>query len=130
MDLKRVLGLALCAVALALIVWGLFFAKLATVSIKVDLPPAVDARPPAPANPVAIAIAEDGDLSVEGSPSSLETLTRDIAARAPTSDKGQQRIMVHAPENLPYDRLLPVLNRLQTSGWTKVGLSYEPKPAS
>ena len=42
MDLKRALGLALCAVAFALIVWGLFFAKIpgGVVSIKIDLPPA------------------------------------------------------------------------------------------
>jgi hypothetical protein len=40
-DLKRALGLALCAVALALVVWGLFFAVPGgVVSIKVDLPPA------------------------------------------------------------------------------------------
>jgi hypothetical protein len=41
-DLKQGLGLALSAVALALVVWGLLFARFpgGVVSIKVDLPPA------------------------------------------------------------------------------------------
>lgn len=41
MDLKRSLGLALCAVTLALVVWVLFFAvPNGVISIRVELPPA------------------------------------------------------------------------------------------
>lgn len=73
MDLKRALGLALCAVAFALVAWGLFFAKIpgGTVAIKIDLPPA-EAPPPKPkpaAKPLTIAVDGSGKVSIrEGEP--------------------------------------------------------------
>ena len=72
MDWKRILGLALASVALALVVWGLFFAiPGGMVSIKVDLPPAegAPAKPKPAPKPVTISIDGSGKVQIrEGAP--------------------------------------------------------------
>lgn len=126
MDWKRVLGLALASVALALVVWGLFFAKMSTVSIKVDLPPAATA-PPA-SKPVEVFIDAKGALQVDGRPSSLDTLARDVAAASPLRDKKQQPVRIRAVESVDYDTYMAVMERLRDGGWYKVGLINESLP--
>jgi biopolymer transport protein ExbD len=72
MSWKRILGLALASVALALIVWGLFFAiPGGMVSIKIDLPPAEGppAKPKPAPKPVTISVDGSGGVHVqEGAP--------------------------------------------------------------
>ena len=63
MDRQRLLGLALCAAALVLIVWGLH----ASGVIRIDFPPAE--RAPAKPRPVTISIDGRGKVSVrDGAP--------------------------------------------------------------
>ncbi|WP_165188468.1 ExbD/TolR family protein [Caulobacter soli] len=121
MSWKRVLGLALASVALALVVWGLFFAKMSMVSIKIDLPPATPAR--AVPKPVEIFIDADGSLQVDGRPSSLDTLAHDVAAASPLSDKSQQQVRIRAVETVSYHSYMAVLERLRGAGWYKVGIA-------
>jgi biopolymer transport protein ExbD len=115
MDLKRVLGLALSAVALALVVWGLIYAK---VSIQVDLPPAAQ---PATPRTVDVYVAPDGSLRVGDKPSNLAALPRDIEAQAVTADKSRQRVMLHARHEVKYGVFSPVLERVRKAGWSNVG---------
>jgi biopolymer transport protein ExbD len=122
-DLKRVLGLALCAVAFALIVWGLFFAKFpgGVVSIKVDLPPA---STPAP-KPIDVFIDTNGAIQVNGRPSNLDALARDVAAQSTAQDKSRQEVRIRATESVKYETFIAVTKRLKDSGWSKVGLLQE-----
>ncbi|MBO9559580.1 MAG: biopolymer transporter ExbD [Caulobacter sp.] len=120
MDWKRVLGLALASVALALVVWGLLFAKMTTVSIKVDLPPAAPARPAS--KPIDIFITPEETIQVNGKPSSLDTLARDVAAASTLRDKSQQQVMIRAGETVTYGTYTAVLERLRGAGWSKVGV--------
>lgn len=126
MDWKRVLGLTLASVALALVVWGLFFAKLSnTVSIKVDLPPAATPKAPVEHKPIEVFIDNDGAILVNGRPSGLDTLARDVAAVSTVPDRSEQRVMVRGAENVKFDAFMAVLERLQGGGWSKVGLINE-----
>lgn len=126
MDLKRVLGLALCAVAFALIVWGLFFAKLSnTMAIKVDLPPAETPAPQPAPKPIDIFIDANGGIRVNGRPSSLDALPRDVAAQSTMPDKSRQEVRMRATGNVKYETFIAVTNRLKDSGWYKVGLIQE-----
>ncbi len=123
MDWKRGLGLALCAVALALVVWGLFFAKLdRMVSIKIDLPPAEIPQ----SRRVEVFVGADNSIRVGDKPSSVDAVVRDVAAQAPTPDRGSQLVRVHTPSAAPEETIIAVLKRLQEGGWTKVGLVQEP----
>jgi biopolymer transport protein ExbD len=121
---KLILGLALASAALALVVWGLFLLPLATVSIKVDLPPA---RPSKPAEPKAVEIFIDanGAIQVNGRPSSLDTLASDVGAVSTTRDKNQQQVKIRASETISYDAYMAVLERLSDAGWHKVGIINE-----
>jgi biopolymer transport protein ExbD len=115
MDLRRALGLALAAVVLALVVWGLMF------TVRIDFPPAAKAKPPQ-ARPVTVSIDETGALSIDGRRSSLDTLDRDLSAWAPDKDR---TVILHATDDLPYKTVMPVMRKLEATGRYKVGLISE-----
>jgi biopolymer transport protein ExbD len=117
---KRILGLALASIALALVVWGLFL-PLTTVSIKVDLPPAQPSKPVEP-KAVEIFIDANGAIQVNGRPSSLDTLASDVGAVSTTRDKNQQQVKIRASETVTYGTYMAVLERLRGAGWHKVGV--------
>ncbi|WP_297506624.1 biopolymer transporter ExbD [uncultured Caulobacter sp.] len=98
------------------------------VRIKIDLPPA---EPVAAVKngPVFVNIQPDGHLMVDGKPSTLNSLTQDVAARFAGVPADQQRVMIRAPGNVKYEDFMAVLNRLQGHGWSKVGLINEAPPA-
>lgn len=123
MDWKRGLGLALASVALALIVWGLLVAR-STVSITVELPPAA---PPQPKT-INVYVAPSGALRVEDKPSSLDALPRDLAAQGGATDKARQRVLLHAGPTVTYGVFSPVLERVRSAGWTKVGWVKDETP--
>jgi biopolymer transport protein ExbD len=117
-GLRRTIVLVLGAVVLLL----LLAVPIATVRIKIDLPPAVDAKPPRPAKPVDIFIDEDGAIRVDGRPSSLDTLARDVTAVSTVRDKREQLVRIRGAKTLEYAAYMAVLQRLQGAGWYKVGL--------
>jgi biopolymer transport protein ExbD len=123
---KRILSLALASIALALVVWGLFL-PLATVSIKVDLPPAQPSKPVEP-KAVEIFIDANGAIQVNGRPSSLDTLASDVGAVSTTRDKNQQQVMIRASETVTYETYMAVLERLRGAGWHKVGIINDAIP--
>ncbi len=124
MGWKRTLGLALASAVLALVVWGLFLLPLATVSIKVDLPPAQPSKPVEP-KAVEIFIDANGAIQVNGRPSSLDTLASDVGAVSTTRDRNQQQLTIRASETVTYGTYMAVLERLRGAGWHKVGIVKE-----
>lgn len=120
MDFKRILGLSLCTIAFALIVWGLFFTKLPfPVSIKIDLPQAERDKPKYA--PIEVEILSNGALRVEGAPSTMDNLPGDIAAKASFPPDAQE-IRIRAAGNVDYKTFTAVRARVNGSGWTKVGM--------
>jgi biopolymer transport protein ExbD len=93
---------------------------LKIISIQVDLPPAEPPRT-APAKPIFVILQADGRLTIDGAPTTQETLTRDLEKRFTGLQKDQQRIMIRAGGDVPYERFMAVLNPLKAHGWTKIG---------
>jgi biopolymer transport protein ExbD len=127
MDLKRTLGLALAAVALALVVWGLWFAKVG-VSFDVAMQP-TSAKDLISAIAYAqnINVAADGSLMIGNAPTRVETLANDLAmdfakAKAPR-DKASQSVVIWATPETQRRHVDAVREAVAAGGWTKVSIS-------
>jgi biopolymer transport protein ExbD len=123
---KRIFGLALASLALALVVWGLFSAK---ISIDVAPPQAVSARDliPTIVRTQNVSVAEDGSLSIGRAPTQLNRLAGDLSVAfakvgAP-ADKASQPVVIWASPQTPRSHIDAVRNVLSVGGWTKVSLS-------
>lgn len=117
-------------VMLVLLIVMMVSAPLATVSIKVDLPPA----PPglkATTKPTFISIQKDGKIYLTGeSPSitGLDRLAADLQAKLGVPDAHTETILIRADRDVPYDKFMQVVNQLQTDSFYKVGLIVEDAP--
>ena len=115
-------------VMLVLLIIFMVAAPLATVSIAVDLPPAVP-NPGKPKEPVFINVQESGALFLADRPTSLETLPSDLVgalqAKGVSANFQQERIFIRADADVMYSDFMAVLNVLQSSGFFKVGLINE-----
>jgi biopolymer transport protein ExbD len=115
-------------VMLVLLIIFMVAAPLATVSIAVDLPPAIPSNTK-PKEPVFINVQKSGAIFLADRPSSLETLPSDLvgalAAKGVTGDPRQERVFIRADADVMYADFMAVLNILQGSGYFKVGLINE-----
>jgi len=116
-------------VMLVLLIIFMVSAPLATVSIRLDLPPPVppppDAEPPPP--PTFISLAEGGRLFVatgEGVPAETTLAGLDGELLSRLSNR-EERVMIRADADVPYNDFMTVMNDLQSKGWLQVGLINE-----
>ncbi len=113
-------------VMLVLLIIFMVAAPLATVSIRLDLPPAT---PPAPGEdppePVYVSIQEGGALFLGDVETSLDTLPADLAAQIGGSNPTEERVFMRAQAEVRYEQFMEVMNRLQENGYYKVGLLNE-----
>lgn len=116
-------------VMLVLLIIFMVSAPLATVSIRLDLPPPVpplpNQEPPPP--PTFISLAQGGRIFVatgEEQPveTSLEALDSVLWARL--GDK-EERVMIRSDADVMYNDFMTVMNDLQDKGWLQVGLINE-----
>jgi biopolymer transport protein ExbD len=115
-------------IMLVLLIIFMVAAPLATVSIRLDLPPAVPPiNPTEQKDPVYITIQETGSIFIAEQQSSLETLPADVCAALGGGDPGckQERVFVRAQPEVKYNQFMEVMNALQGSGFFKVGLLNE-----
>ncbi|MDB5458095.1 MAG: biopolymer transporter [Caulobacter sp.] len=118
-------------ILLVLLIIFMVAVPMATVAIKVDLPPATIPPPnaPKPKEPVFISIQKSGALYIAEKQTSLDNLQVDLDARfASTGQAGpkdDQRVMIRADADVLYADFMGVLNQLQSAGWYKVGLINE-----
>jgi biopolymer transport protein ExbD len=102
----------------------------AVTSIKLDLPPA---KPPDPGqkvkDPVLINIQLGGRLFIGETPTSLTSLSADLArtlsADDPTLPPTQQRVYIRADKQVRYGDFMSVMNTLQGNGFFQVALVNE-----
>ena len=119
-------------VMLVLLIIFMVVAPLATVSIRIDLPPA---KPPKDAShdkpPTFISIQDSGQIFVslgksqmkESSMSGLATdLPISLGAVAKPTD---ERIFIRADRHVRYRQFMDVINQLQRDGYYKIGLISE-----
>jgi biopolymer transport protein ExbD len=119
-------------IMLVLLIIFMVAAPMATVSIALDLPPAVPpkADDPKPKKPVFISIQKTGAIFVgEAVQSSLVNLPADIPAamqkEGVTGNFTEERVFVRADADVMYEQFMAVLNVLQANGYFKIGLINE-----
>ncbi|GAA0652219.1 biopolymer transporter ExbD [Brevundimonas lenta] len=115
-------------IMLVLLIIFMVAAPLATVSIRLDLPPAVPpVNPTEQKEPVYITIQESGAIFLPGGETSIERLPADVCAALGGGDPGckQERVFVRAQPEVKYNQFMEVMNKLQETGFFKVGLLNE-----
>lgn len=102
----------------------------ATISIKLDMPPAN--TPPSSEkkhDPVFISIMGPEDIYIGPQKTSMDTLIPDVAAALNRSDPGtppsEQRVLLRGDKDIHYEDFVKVLNKLQQNGYVKVALITE-----
>jgi biopolymer transport protein ExbD len=102
----------------------------ATVSIKLDLPPAI---PPPPGTkvkePILINIQQGGSLFIGETATSLGTLPADLSRTLTVDDPSlpptEQRVYIRADRTVRYGDFMAVMNTLQGNGFYQVALINE-----
>jgi len=117
-------------VMLVLLIIFMVSIPAATVSIKLDLPPAI---PPPPGTkvkePILINLAPGGAVFIGERATSLTALpadlSRTLAADDPTLPPTQQRVYIRADKLVRYGDFMAVMNTLQGNGFYQVALINE-----
>ncbi len=120
-------------VMLVLLIIFMVTAPLATVSLKIDIPPAkAPTKPTKP--PTIIDIAQDGTLAVsfatgptttENHPATLDNLNTMLAQSLGVPNPTEQLVFIHADQKLRYGIFMSVVNRLQLDGYFHIGIISE-----
>ena len=113
-------------IMLVLLIIFMVAAPLATVSIRLDLPPATPPPPGVIKEPVYITIQDSGSIFLADRQTTIETLTADVCvALAVATNCKEERIFVRAQPEVKYAQFMEVMNALQEDGYYKVGLLNE-----
>ena len=98
----------------------------ATVSIKLDLPPAIPPPPGAKVQePTLINIQQGGRLFIGEIPTSLGTLAGDLNRELSKTVPKQDRVYIRADRTVRYGDFMAVMNTLQENGFFQVALINE-----
>ncbi len=111
-------------ILLVLLIIFMVAVPLATVAIKVDLPPAVAPQTPTK-KPVFISIQKSGDLYIADKQTSLTTLASDLSGAFGVPNATDQTVMIRADKDVKYNTFMGVVNKLQETGFFKIGLISE-----
>jgi biopolymer transport protein ExbD len=107
-------------VILVLLIIFMVAAPLATVDVKVDLPPGNAVALPRPDKPVFLTLRSDLTLLVGETPVARERLKAALDA-ASNADNGQ-RVFLRADRDVSYGGMMITINALRDAGYLKVGL--------
>jgi len=109
-------------VMLVLLIIFMVAAPLATVSIHVELPPAVAKPSPNPPKPVYISIQANGDTFIGDSPTDLASIGGDLRKLVGKRDPSKERIFIRGDQDAMYKDFMGVMNALQDNGFYSVAL--------
>ena len=114
-------------VMLVLLIIFMVAAPLATVSIRLDLPPATPPSGEEPKEPVYITIQDTGSIFIAEKQTTIETLAVDVCAALGGGSPAcqEERVFVRAQPEVRYNAFMEVMNDLQSHGFYKVGLLNE-----
>lgn len=116
-------------ILLVLMIIFMVAAPMATVSIRLDLPPATPPANDVPTpDPVYVTIQDSGSLFIAENQTTIETLSADVCAAVgnPTGMGCQEeRVFVRAQPEVKYSQFMEVMNEMQKNGFFKVGLLNE-----
>ena len=114
-------------VMLVLLIIFMVAAPLASVNVKVELPPSVS-KPAKVKDPVYVSLQKDGkiyigDIQVKYS----EFPTRLVAA---ASNNYNRRIFIRADKTVQYKEVMRVMNVIQDTGFYQIALVAEDRPVT
>jgi TonB system transport protein ExbD (group 1) len=109
-------------VMLVLLIIFMVAAPLASVSVEVNLPPAVAKASPNPPKPVYISIKQSGQVFIGDFPTTIDEMGQDIAKSIGRRDPTKERIFIRADEKVRYGAFMEVMNTLQDNGFYSVAL--------
>lgn len=118
-------------VMLVLLIIFMVVAPLATVSIRIDLPPATPPKDPTKDKPPTfISIQDSGQIFVSMGktaikPSSMTQLAADLPVSLGVANPTNERIFIRADRHVRYRQFMDVINQLQRDGYYKIGLIAE-----
>ncbi len=115
-------------IMLVLLIIFMVAAPLATVSIRLDLPPATPpVNPEQEKEPIYITIQDTGSIFLADRQTTVETLATDVCTALGGGFPAckEERVFVRAQPEVEYDQFMEVMNVLQENGFFKVGLLNE-----
>jgi TonB system transport protein ExbD (group 1) len=112
-------------VMLVLLIIFMVAAPLATVSVKVDLPPASAPPSQSPPKPVYISIKPNGSVYIGDFKSPISELGTNLKKQVGRRDPAKERMYIRADVNTEYGDFLEVMNTLQDNGFYSVALVGE-----
>jgi biopolymer transport protein ExbD len=116
---------------LVLLIIFMVVAPIATVSIKIDLPPAQPPKNPTKDKPPTfISIQDNGQIYVSFGKndirqSSMAALASDLPQSLGVANPTNERIFIRADRHVRYRQFMDVINQLQRDGYYKIGLISE-----
>ena len=114
-------------VSLGLLILFICAMPLATVSVKLELPPAVAPVTPNPPKPIYISIQINGDLHVMDFTTDLGRLGSDLRTQIGKRNPEKERIFIRADKGVLYGTFMQVMNTLQDEGFYSVALIGEDR---
>ena len=114
-------------VMLVLLIIFMVAIPAATVSIKLDLPPAIPPPPnaPKPPEPTVINIQANGGVFIGEAPTTVDTLPADLARKLNKPEPTKERVYIRADRTVRYGQFMEVMNTLQGNGYFQVALINE-----
>jgi biopolymer transport protein ExbD len=114
-------------VMLVLLIIFMVAAPLASVSVKIDLPPAIAPVSSNPPKPVYISIKPDASIFIGDYRTSIADLGDDLRKQIGARDPTKERIFIRGDKAMIYGDFMQVMNRLQDEGFYSVALIGEDK---
>eukprot|EP01012_Entosiphon_sulcatum_P053468 TRINITY_DN73594_c0_g1_i1.p1 TRINITY_DN73594_c0_g1~~TRINITY_DN73594_c0_g1_i1.p1 ORF type:complete len:146 (-),score=31.07 TRINITY_DN73594_c0_g1_i1:167-604(-) len=114
-------------VMLVLLIIFMVAAPLASVSVKIDLPPAIAPVSPNPPKPVYISIKPDASIYIGDFKTDIGSMGDDLRSQIGARDPSKERIYIRCDKNTIYGDFMQVMNRLQDEGFYSVALIGEDK---
>ena len=112
-------------VMLVLLIIFMVSIPAATVSIRLDLPPANASTVMPDRPPTFVSIQESGAIFVDRTETSLVNLGGDLTRALGVARPQEERIFVRADPNVRYEPFMSVLNALQEGGFYQIALIGE-----
>ena len=113
-------------IMLVLLIIFMVAAPMATVSIRLDLPPAQPpVNPTQEKEPVYITIQDSGQLFIAEKQTSIDNLATDVCTALGGGACQEERVFVRAQPEVKYSQFMEVMNKMQENGFFKVGLLNE-----
>jgi biopolymer transport protein ExbD len=109
-------------VMLVLLIIFMVAAPLATVDVKLDLPPAAAKPGKNPPKPIYISIKKDGDVYLGNDQVDIDQVGVELNSQIGTRNPAEERIFIRADKKVRYGTFMQVMNQLQDNGFYSVAL--------